>query len=124
MLPGPCFPTTPAAPTLEHVFDGEEYRPRRSVKPPRAVLVDLARLYPPTRVRWATATPLWVKSRGLPLHEQVLGALTEWIVTSAGDWLGRVQLTVDIGGEAVTVDQLVPAAALTEARDATVPLFS
>lgn len=102
----------------DRVFESpaDRYQPRRVVDPPQDVLVDLARLFPPTRVRWGVATPIWVRTVGLQLREPARGVLREWWLTEVGDWVGLVHCEVEINHCRETVVMIVPADALTIAE--------
>lgn len=81
--------------------------------PPQPVLVDLRLLFPPTRQRWGTSTPIGVRSTGLKIRPDVPGELIEWWLTSVGDWVGLVNCSVEFGdGHTVDLQLPVPAAAL------------
>lgn len=97
------------------MFEEQSGRARRVVDPPRSVVVDVGRWMPPTRIRWGAATPLWMRTRGVPLSDRVPARLVEWWVTSAGDWYGRCQVTLRVDGEDVSLDQLIPESAIRPA---------
>jgi hypothetical protein len=94
------------------VFEDPRYSPRRRVDPPIPVLVDPAQLWPPTRIRWGTDTPLWCRNHGVQLTRPLDGMLLEWIATATGDWCGLVRLAVPVAGQDVHLTQLVPQKAL------------
>lgn len=98
------------------MFEGR-YSPRRRVDPPLPVLVDLSRLWPPTRVRWGTDTPLWVRSHGAPVDTAVPGELTDWVLTKVGDWCGVCRFTVRVDNSDLPLVQMVPRAAIRPRRD-------
>lgn len=64
---------------------------------------------------WGTATPLWMRSQGLPVQDRVPGELTAWVVSGCGDWWAYVRFTVTVGGERLDLAQLVPASTVRPA---------
>lgn len=92
--------------------DSGRYQARRPVDPPVDVVVTLARVFPPTRVRWGQATPLWIRAVGVQVGGEIRGRLSEWVLTSTGDWLGRCHIAVRVDDCVLELDQLIPAAAL------------
>lgn len=64
---------------------------------------------------------MWVRSCGLQLRRPVPGVLREWWLTSVGDWVGLVDLTVEIDHQQVPMTLLVPAGALTVSGAAVAP---
>lgn len=92
------------------MFDADEVRfaALRPVCPPRPVLVDLRRIWPPTRMTWGRDTPLWMRAGGVDLDE-VPGQLTAWVCTCAGDWLGLIeQLGLGSRNRQLRLDHLGP----------------
>lgn len=105
------------------MFDRDRYAVVREVRPPRPVVVDLERLWPPTRVRWGRETPLWMRAGGIDLG-RISGLLIAWTCTYVGDWLGVVdELHLDSRNRQLAAKlrrlelgaQLIPAAALRPA---------
>ncbi|WP_367139273.1 hypothetical protein [Saccharothrix sp. HUAS TT1] len=88
------------------------YAAWRPVEPPVPVLVRLDLLFPPTRLTWGRDTAMWARSRGLRLDRPVPGTVTAWAMTSVGDWLAVVTLTVVVDGRELGLTQLVPVAAV------------
>lgn len=86
--------------------------PVREVDPPRRVEIDLARLWPPSRLRWGLDAPPWARAQGVRLTRPVIGYLAAWVMSSCGDWLGLCRFSVHVGDADVELTQLVPAAAL------------
>jgi hypothetical protein len=82
---------------------------------PQPVLVDLAALWPPVRVRWGLETPLRVRNRGLQADRFAEGLLHEWWLTAFGDWVGWTTFQVVLDGRMRELAQPVPAAALRPA---------
>lgn len=80
---------------------------------PIAVQVRYGDAFPPRRLRFVTETPLWVQRQGFPIARRVQGELFEWLLTEAGDWYGRVHVTVPVDNDQIELDQVLPANALT-----------
>jgi hypothetical protein len=77
---------------MEQVFEPDvRHAARRPVVPARDVLVDLSKLWPPSRVRWGSDTPLWARAQGIQVSEVVPARLREWVITSCGDWYARCE---------------------------------
>jgi hypothetical protein len=88
----------------------------REVDPPRRVLVNPLRVWPPRRLRWGSvATPL-ERTQGVPVTRPVIGYLSAWVRSSCGDWLGLVEWTVRADGEDIPQRALVHADALKPAE--------
>lgn len=83
-----CSPPATRHVIIELMFDG--WQPWQDVRPPRPVVVDLALLWPPERLRWGRETPLRVRAGGVDVTV-VRGMLTRWVLTCTGDWLGLVE---------------------------------
>lgn len=65
------------------------------------------RVWAPQRLRWGTATALWVRAKGLRL-EEVPGRLVELLVTTAGDIVARVQCAPVMDGRRTAEELLLP----------------
>lgn len=88
-----------ASPNIEHVFDdrnmpggGPPQQPGddRTVRPPRPVWVDLARVYPVGGV--ARSIP-----DGWNLQARVPGELSGWMRTTTGHWVAQVRFRIRRG---------------------------
>ncbi|MBF6271113.1 hypothetical protein [Nocardia farcinica] len=90
------------------MFDEARYQPWRWVDPPIDVTVRVADIWPPARLRWGGATPLWQKARGLRVEDDVPGRLEELVVTSVGDLLGRVRFAPLLGDQRTAENMLLP----------------
>jgi hypothetical protein len=95
-------------------WDEERYAAIRPCDPPRPALLHPGTWFPPERLRWATATPLWVRSKGLQLSRAVPCLVMEWWVTETGDWVALIDVTVHIGDQQRQLLTLVPRKALKQ----------
>ncbi|WP_280404466.1 hypothetical protein [Nocardia brasiliensis] len=102
------------------MFDEERYQPCRWVDPPIEVSVQVSEIWPPQRLRWGTATPLWQKVAGLRVDEDVPGRLEELVITSVGDVLGRICFAPLIGNQRTAENMLLPSNTWHPATDADV----
>lgn len=104
---------------IEHMVElaaighhGAPLRPTlRPVRPPAAVLVDLAVLFPRQPHRVGRYHP-----DGLQLDRIVAGTLSCWGLGEQGDWWGLVSYPVSYGAERRTVTHWVPAWTLRQVR--------
>ncbi|MBF6137763.1 hypothetical protein IU501_32860 [Nocardia otitidiscaviarum] len=102
------------------MFDEERYQPCRWVDPPIEVRVQVSDIWPPQRLRWGSATPLWQKVAGLRVDQDVPGRLEEVVVTSVGDPVGRVRFAPLIGKQRTAENMLLPLNTWHPVRDADV----
>lgn len=86
---------------------------RREVDPPLPVWVELARVFPASRVTSADV-PLRVRASGIDTTLTVAGEITSWHQTLTGDWWAQTRFEVANRAERarMLVSQLVPAAAV------------
>ncbi|MGY4102055.1 hypothetical protein ACW2Q0_21265 [Nocardia sp. R16R-3T] len=99
------------------MFDEERYQPCRWVDPPIEVSVRVSEIWPPQRLRWGSATPLWQKAAGLRVEEEIPGRLEELVVTSVGDLLGRIRFAPMIGDQRTAENMLLPSNAWQPVTD-------
>lgn len=86
------------------------------------MLVDLARLFPPSRLDWGRDTPMWARAQGLRVDRPVRAEVSEWVVTGVGDWVAVCRgVHLMVGGTDLVVDLLVPAAAIDRRGDVSPP---
>jgi hypothetical protein len=86
-------------------YNGQPVRPPlRPVRPPVAVLIDLAALFPRHPHRVGRYHP-----HGLQLHRIVTGRLSCWGLCEQGDWWGLVTYDVTFGAHHGAVTHWVPA---------------
>jgi hypothetical protein len=102
----------------ERVFDAVAsdgwHGTAREVDPPALVWLNLALVFPPSRVG-SGATPLRVLAYGLDNGEVVPAELYRWIQVRTGEWWGRVRATAHSSNKRMDFDLdglAVPAAAL------------
>ena len=92
---------------VAHMFE-QRYEPIRWVDPPIEVRVLAAQLWGPRRLNWGTSTPLWQRTGGLKVDEEIPGRLEELVVTSVGDLVGRIVFAPMIGRQRTSENMMLP----------------